>query len=591
MTHPVYTAVTFAPVQGFIEKSRKLRDLYGSSFLLSYLAEAICKAARRNFGVPEINPPPNSDPIISPALINVTQGTPNQVIIRGDYEEEKAKAAFDEAWGVAIETCRQWIEDKVKNCAQYYWRRDWKAWKNHAWEFFWGQGATIKEAREAVNEAKRSRNWTAVNWVGESSTLSGADAVAWPGLGNNHPKYSNYQQQKLEIETFYQRLSFQLGEAFATLAKLNADDKQKKEYGAAFVDPDEELSIPELVKRLVTHKAIAAEIVRRLEEQPDSNGSPRLKILADELDPKSFTDLNRLKRKNRDPNEPPEEKYWTGWFQGDGDRIGELMKTFSNPDPEIEAQALNTFSRAMMEWGKSHFKPSVSAASGRTIYAGGDDFLGVFYRLPKQTLPNQQFIPLTGQDCLNWFYKFPDIWKQHNQPITVSTGFVWAAPNVPQRDVLQHCRHAEKSAKNQGKDRLAIRILFNSGNYLEWVCPWWLLPVLNDYQDREGNTLASLQSQPGNKSKPNWAHIYNDVAVLKFRHAFCGQSQIAEELFKLYFPKRTNDIHPDYWWLHCQGNGLRTGILGHEREATHEPIKLFNNWLINLAKIGFHLCR
>ena len=41
-----YKAITFAPVQGFIEKSRKLRDLYGSSFILSYLAKAICNKAQ-----------------------------------------------------------------------------------------------------------------------------------------------------------------------------------------------------------------------------------------------------------------------------------------------------------------------------------------------------------------------------------------------------------------------------------------------------------------------------------------------------------------------------------------------------------------
>ncbi len=36
-----YTAVTFAPVQSFIRSSRKLRDLYGSSLLLSHLARAL----------------------------------------------------------------------------------------------------------------------------------------------------------------------------------------------------------------------------------------------------------------------------------------------------------------------------------------------------------------------------------------------------------------------------------------------------------------------------------------------------------------------------------------------------------------------
>ncbi|TFI52645.1 hypothetical protein BLD44_020520 [Mastigocladus laminosus UU774] len=48
MTNQVYTAITFAPVQGFIEKSRKLRDLYGSSYLLSFLAWAICYVAECN---------------------------------------------------------------------------------------------------------------------------------------------------------------------------------------------------------------------------------------------------------------------------------------------------------------------------------------------------------------------------------------------------------------------------------------------------------------------------------------------------------------------------------------------------------------
>ena len=56
-------------------------------------------------------------------------------------------------------------------------------------------------------------------------------------------------------------------------------------------------------------------------------------------------------------------------------------------------------------------------------------------------------------------------------------GFVWAGSQVPQRDILQHCHEAEKSAKNKGRARIAFRILFNSGNHLEWVCPWWVLDV------------------------------------------------------------------------------------------------------------------
>lgn len=581
----VYTAITFAPVQGFIEKSRKLRDLYGSSFLLSYLAEAICKAADKH----------NCE-VISPALINVTQGTPNQIILDGLLRKECGKEALNQAWLAVTETCRDWIETNVKTCGGYYWRRHWKSWGNYAWEFFWGQGTTIGEAREAVNEAKRSRDWIAINWMGESSTLSGADGVAWPGMGKGNPKITNRHQQKVEIESFYQRLSYKLGEAFIESAKLTiAENKLSeftKQYGEAFVDPDEELSIPELVKRMITHEAIALEIVSKLKEQINPNRPHRLNVLAKELKPDNFTDISRKKNKDLDT---PEEKYWTGWFQGDGDRMGDLLKRLSN-DPNTEPDKLKEFSKAMMEWGENIFKPnvktSIKEANGRTIYAGGDDFMGVFYRLPEKILPNKQFTPLTGQDCINWFSsKFPEIWQQHQQPITVSVGFVWAAPNVPQRDVLQHCHLAEKSAKNTGKDRIAIRILFNGGTHIEWVCPWWFLSVLQGYQDRDGDTVESLKKQPkGNKNKPNWTHIYNDVAILESRHAFHGNTEIAEALFKIYFPGYKDLIHSDNWLVHCHGEGLRTGILGHEKEDDRDIVELFNDWFINLVKVGFHLC-
>jgi len=584
-----YTALTFAPVQGFIEKSRKLRDLYGSSFLVSYLAEAICKTAKVH-----------GYKVISPALINVTQGTPNQIIIEGEFNQQTAKESFKKAWLAVTETCRQWIEKNITNCGQYYWHRNWQSWGKYAWEFFWGSGDTIGEAREAVNEAKRSRDWVGINWTGESSTLSGADGVAWPGMGIGNPQKTNRHTQKEQIATFYQQLSYKLGKAFIQTAKLTITEdklaKLTKEYGEAFVDPDEELSIPELIKRLITHEAIANEIVKTIKEEIDSKIPHRLKELAKELKPNSFTDISRLKSKDSQSQEAQEKEYWTGWFQGDGDRMGDLLKTLSH-NPVTEPDALKKFSKAMMEWGEYEFKPAIKKAikkaEGRTVYAGGDDFMGIFYRLPEKTPSNLDFTPLTGEECVNWFAsEFPSIWENHGQPITVSVGFVWTAPKVPQRDVLQHCRLAEKSAKDNGKDRMAIRILFNGGTHIEWVCPWWCLPVLQYYRDRDGNTLEPLSCPVSQKkTKPNWTHIYNDVATLESRHAFKGNTQIAEALFKIYFPECEDWINRDNWWVDCYKDGLRTGILGHEeKDAKRDATELFNEWFINLAKVGFHLC-
>jgi CRISPR-associated protein Cmr2 len=206
---------------------------------------------------------------------------------------------------------------------------------------------------------------------------------------------------------------------------------------------------------------------------------------------------------------------------------------------------------------------------------------------------------LTPRECLKWFYNFKknnkissgsdDIWSKHQVKITVSVGFVWAAPNIPQRDVLQHCAEAEKAAKKQGRDRLALRILFNGGNYLEWVCPWHLLePLLTGYQDRD--------------KKQNWTHIYRDVATLEARHAFSkSHTDIAKALLKIYFPNQEGILKTDQWNTKdsTQWNTENsTGILGEEKdyldtqkESKQEKInRTLNEWVINLAKVGFHLC-
>ena len=531
-----YTAITFAPVQGFIEKSRKLRDLYGSSFLLSYLAKNICEAAKE----PEYAAKEPKYSVISPAIIDVTQGTPNQIIIKGDeaFPAAQAQAVLNETWKDVVETVRVAIETALPH-QPYHWQREWNHWANHAWEFFWGEGQTIDEARQAINETKRSRNWVGVNWVGESSTLSGGDGVAWYGMSDQmHPKKVNMREINDRINHFYDELS--------------------REFSNAIIDTNEQLSIPELVKRLVTLKKIAK----------------KLKIEPKEI-PQTFKEINRHK-------DNLEENLWTGWFQGDGDKIGDYLKNQVKNNSGDESEVLKEFSKAMMEWGeglKRTLPPAsanVEEKEGRIIYAGGDDFLGVLYRNDKPEF--------TARECLDWFDRFPEIWKSHGIPITVSVGFVWTAPGVPQRDVLQHCRETESLAKANGRDRLAIRVLFNSGNHLDWHCPWWWLQtLLTSYRDKD-------KKQPG-----NWTHIYNDVAVLESRHAFENNKEVALELFKIYFGKEQWDklTNDKYLWNDRTGETIKTGILGEESLYPNQAAidSAITNWIINLAKVGFHLCQ
>ncbi len=497
-----YTALTFAPVQGFIERSRKLRDLYGSSFILSYLARALCQAA-----------PEQQCELISPALIDVTQGTPNQIIFKGSFPIPTARQILQDRWKQILTACRTWIEATIP--ATYTWKRDWELWGSHAWEFFGGEGSTITAARQAVSAAKRSRDWTGINWSGESSTLSGADAIAWPGLGRKNPQQQrDLSAERAEIAAFYAQLHAEVG---------------------ALIDPTEQLSIPELAKRLINFDPVAKQ----------------LKLTA-AARPAPFRDINRFS-----------ENLWTGWFQGDGDRIGEHLQNLKNKTPD-EEQTLKQFSQAMLKWGKtlpSHLptRTQTQHKDGLIIYAGGDDFLGVLYR--NDPNPGQE---LTAHDCLTWFQAFPDkVWATHHQPITVSIGFVWAGPGVPQRDILQHCREAEQAAKNWGRDRLATRILFNSGTYLQWVCPWRYLKILTDYRDRDG--------------KQNWTHLYGDIAQLQSRHAFRNNEDVALSLLNIYFPQWQDQLD---WPTIIPGSPPSNG-----------PYDPKTQWILDLAQVGFYLNR
>ncbi|APB32942.1 Putative hydrolase of the HD superfamily (permuted catalytic motifs) [Gloeomargarita lithophora Alchichica-D10] len=486
-----FTVMTFAPVQGFIERSRKLRDLYGSSFILSHLARALCEAGQSELG--------GADTLVSPALINVTQGTPNQIILAGNFPEIQGRRALLKAWKEIVDQCRTWIEAQIP--AEYTWKRHWELWGNHAWEFFWGQGETITAAREEINRAKRSRDWVGINWQGESSTLSGADAIAWPGLGRKRDSRDiRLGEDDREIREFYKKLQ--------SLTVL----------GEAFVDATEQLSIPELIKRLVTYHVVAKRIGIQ-GEVPDS-----------------FRDIKLREQR-------------TFWFAGDGDKIGEYFRQLKE-NGQDESTALRQFSQAMLEWGENTLKPAVDGKLGRIVYAGGDDFLGVLY--PADT---HAFSP---QASLAWFYeRFPQIWRQHGQDIKVSVGAVLAGKQVPQRDILQQAREAEKSAKKQGRDRIALRVLFNGGNHIEWVCPWdFLPPIFANYHDRDNGK--------------NWTHIYNDVAVLASRRGLASPA-VAFALFEVYFGaenRQTLEQNPSHY--------IGTASV--------------SDWVNNLAQVGFQLC-
>lgn len=567
----IYTAISFAPVQGFIEKSRKLRDLFGASLILSYLSQKIVEKAEKHL---------DDGSVISPGLIEHQEGMPNRILVKGELTREFVEQILLGEWQKILRICREWVEDNIgipKD--QYHWSQkpeqvgqekgEWERWGSHTWEIFMGWGRPdpndphknlIKAAMDDLETRKLKRDWTAVNWVGESSSLSGTDAIACPRLGEKRnlkveATHEEKQQFKEELELFYYRLAWRLDNPekkvlppFPTLEQLKEIENEKQERGDGFgkyIAPNERLSIPELIKRLVTYEAITEEIGMNWLE-------------------KGFTEIARM------PEKGMEKGRWTGWFMGDGDEIGKKLKRLaaSNDDEKLQQ-----FSKIMRTWGQG-FK--ISPSLGRVIYAGGDDFLGVLYS-------NKQQPPIEASDALKWLLELPNQWKdlqddiQKNLDITMSfsVGFIWAGHSVPQRDVLQHCREAEKRAKSLDRNRVTIRVVFNSGQYVQWTCPWAHLKILDRYQDRVGDK--------------NWTHLYNDWAHLKSRHAI----QLRE------VDKKNNPIDRD---LALTVLDLYFDDLGQEIQQAKEKENQWKaivgdnsdlaivQWVNDLVQVGWQLC-
>jgi CRISPR-associated protein Cmr2 len=149
--------------------------------------------------------------------------------------------------------------------------------------------------------------------------------------------------------------------------------------------------------------------------------------------------------------------------------------------------------------------------------------------------------------------------------ITVSMGLVWATASVPQREALQHARDAETSAKARGRDRFALRLLYASGNHLEWSCPWrWLSPIREHYRDREGRQGAAA----------SWRHLAEDLVWLQERQSLPGT---ARGLWEAYFPGC--DLP-----LRSPPGAIGEGSFVPSLEAP-EQHRRFDQWLLDLGLV------
>jgi hypothetical protein len=139
-------------------------------------------------------------------------------------------------------------------------------------------------------------------------------------------------------------------------------------------------------------------------------------------------------------------------------------------------------------WNRLLYRLVEEHHEGRVIFAGGDDFLLLG--------PITQTVPLTSAldslwrgettaittplnpEARGWTNYQGETYPVPGPDMSFSLGVVIAQRRIPQSRWHRGLNASYKAAKNQGRNRVCVQVLFNSGQTLQWICPWPLWRLL-----------------------------------------------------------------------------------------------------------------
>lgn len=302
---------------------------------------------------------------------------------------------------------------------------------------------------------------------------------------------------------------------------------------------------------------------------------------------------------------------WTVGWRGDGDYMGKWLsgqqyknrnllwqkwhptqeiydKYQLNGSPckatgarQIELPHMLDLSILFSHWNNLLYPLVEMHHQGKVIFAGGDDFLLLGPLTEAISLSTDLYRLWTGQpspltQSLNpsvdgWVRRNEekDIYPVPSKTMSFSLGVVIAQRRIPQSLWHRGLNQAYKRAKNAGRNRVCMQVIFNSGQTLEWVCPWPLWELLTTVKaDREETDLnrwekllayvesTRLQSMPPHEVQ----------ALLDTLWASLGFSLTWKQVESLATENYEKELENWQWWL--QWISLRSFLARQERERS-----------------------
>lgn len=496
--------MSVGPVQGFVAQSRRTRDLWGSSYLLSFLSAHAMHGAQQAGGR-IVRPVVDSDPLFlwvagsregdAPRIGSV----PNHFVIEleGDPSSiaHASVEALEAAWQRVCEAVWRRFVEHARDAGEST-REIWARQVNDFWEVTWTAGESTVSAG-LLGRRKHWRTHRLPDEPGDKCTVM-HDLQELSGFVRAESRSSRENQDK-----FWRRV--------------------RERTGPLDLREDERLCAVALVKRLfpkvasealgwsvdISHwpstvyvgavpwigraTAVAPEIARRYAEQVRQVAPPgvlaeqrpsfasldhtvggdfqrldanwfhlgfvedeRLCPLADSAPPNARDGLIHLLRELQSAEDEggravgPAPSFFA-LLLADGDRLGKLV---GNLGGARVGRALATFTATVPGIVREH--------DGVTVYAGGDDVLAM--------LPVSR--ALACASALSGCYG--EAFADGDAEATLSAAIVFAHVRLPLGAVISEAhRLLDDVAKDaNGRDSLAAGVLKRGGMHCEWVTTW-----------------------------------------------------------------------------------------------------------------------
>ena len=492
---------SIGPVQGFISRSRRTRDLWASSYLLAFLsAHAICGA--RNAGAAVVQPLVDDDLLIRQVCGEATDvsslGTvPNHFVVETDGAPNIVTDAMEDAVGKAWNRVCEAVWDRfvagaagIGNSTEAIWQRQ----VSTFWEVTWTAGP----AADYANLRARRKHWrsqcppdepgdkcTVMHDLQELSGYVRIRAIErdrqerfWNRIRSGVGPFDLRDNERLSAIALTKRLFPRVAEHALGWEVDTANWPSTVYVGA----------VP-WIRRVVTAAPDAArEYADTVEIAAGrgafrSRGSPfaGLGTGAAGNFPKleaNYMDLQAVRNKNRCPLEDEDDRQaladelrslhdrqdddgrlgspssFYALLLADGDRLGRLVSALGS---DKISKALGSFTRAVPRMASEY--------DGVTVYAGGDDVL--------LTLPVHRALECADELSRRYRRSFAAVDGIGNDG-TLSASVVFAHVRMPMSAVLDEAHKLlDDFAKDgNGRSSLAVGVLKPGGRYCRWVSAW-----------------------------------------------------------------------------------------------------------------------